>query len=143
MPFRWIYWLAKIVYKCKKNNYAESAKQDKQKYFFLLRELILNKQESDKEISYEDKIDGLKKDIINEVRKVYLHDKFEDLQKNIDDIKNVHLEGKFEDLKKDILNEIQKFHKPKVWENLNLQALICCFIIIKKADRYGSLFFNL
>ena len=111
MPFRWIYWLAKIVYKCKKKNYVEAAKQDKQKYFFLLRELILNKQESDKEISYEDKIDDLKKDIINEVRKIYLQDKFDDLQKNIiDEIKNVHLQDKFDDLQKNIIEEIKNVH---------------------------------
>ena len=48
----------------------EPYRQDKQKYFFLLRELILNKQDSEYETSYEDKIDDLKKDIVNEMRKL-------------------------------------------------------------------------
>ena len=70
-PFRWIYWIAKAVYNCKKSGpMMEPYRQDKQKYFFLLRELILNKQDSEYETSYEDKIDDLKKDIVNEMRKL-------------------------------------------------------------------------
>ena len=71
-PFRWIYWMAKAVYNCKKSRSLETVRQDKQRYFLLLRELILNKQESEYERSYEDKFDDLKKDIVNEMRKVNL-----------------------------------------------------------------------
>ena len=48
----------------------EPYKQDKKKYFCLLRELILNKQEAEYETSFEDKFNDLKKDIINELRKI-------------------------------------------------------------------------
>ena len=48
----------------------EPYKQDKKKYFCLLRELILNKQEAECETSFEDKFNDLKKDIINELRKM-------------------------------------------------------------------------
>ena len=71
-PFRWFYWIAKAVYNCKKRRSLEPVRQDKQKYFLLLRELILNKQESEYETSYEDKFDDLKKDIVNEMRKLNL-----------------------------------------------------------------------
>lgn len=64
--------MAKAVYNCKKSRSLETVRQDKQKYFLLLRELILNKQESEYERSYEDKFDDLKKDIVNEMRKVNL-----------------------------------------------------------------------
>ena len=56
-----------------------------------------------------------------------LQDKFDDIQKNIDEIENVHLQDKFDDLKKNIIDEIQKFQMQKIWEKL-----ICCFIIKKK-----------
>ena len=46
----------------------EPNRQDKQKYFFLLRELILNKEDSENETSYEDKLKDLKKDIIKEMK---------------------------------------------------------------------------
>ena len=62
--------MAKAVYKCKKTNCMEPYKQDKKKYFCLLRELILNKQEAEYETSFEDKFNDLKKDIINELRKM-------------------------------------------------------------------------
>ena len=64
--------MAKAVYNCKKSRSLETVRQDKQRYFLLLRELILNKQESEYERSYEDKFDDLKKDIVNEMRKVNL-----------------------------------------------------------------------
>ena len=70
VPFRWLYWVAKAVYKCKKSDRLEPYKQDKKKYFLLLRELILNKQEAEYETSDEDKFNDLKKDLINEMRKL-------------------------------------------------------------------------
>ena len=48
----------------------EPYKQDKKKYFLLLRELILNKQEAEYETSDEDKFNDLKKDLINEMKKL-------------------------------------------------------------------------
>eukprot|EP00092_Neocalanus_flemingeri_P014695 GFUD01015857.1.p1 GENE.GFUD01015857.1~~GFUD01015857.1.p1 ORF type:complete len:290 (-),score=51.62 GFUD01015857.1:8-784(-) len=69
-PFRWIYYLAKSIYRCKKINDQASNKQDKMKYFCLLRELILNKQEAEFENSSEDKTNDLRKDILNELQKL-------------------------------------------------------------------------
>ena len=63
--------MAKAVYNCKKSKHMmKPCRQDKQKYFFLLRELILNKQDSEYETSIEDKFDDLKKDLVNEMRKM-------------------------------------------------------------------------
>ena len=62
-------------------------REDKQKYFFLLQELILNKEDSEYETSYEDKLNDLKRDIINEMKT---------------------------DLKKDIINEIKQLLTKKV-----------------------------
>ena len=45
----------------------EPYKQDKKKYFCLLRELILNKQEAECETSFEDKFNDIKKHMINEL----------------------------------------------------------------------------
>eukprot|EP00092_Neocalanus_flemingeri_P012459 GFUD01013432.1.p1 GENE.GFUD01013432.1~~GFUD01013432.1.p1 ORF type:complete len:765 (-),score=167.64 GFUD01013432.1:60-2354(-) len=68
VPFRWIYYLARAVYACKKEK-KDPIKQDKKKYFWLLRELILNKQEAEYEKSDDDKMTDLKMDIFNELRK--------------------------------------------------------------------------
>eukprot|EP00092_Neocalanus_flemingeri_P022995 GFUD01024927.1.p1 GENE.GFUD01024927.1~~GFUD01024927.1.p1 ORF type:complete len:782 (-),score=177.44 GFUD01024927.1:193-2538(-) len=70
VPFRWIYYLARAVYNSKKEKNQDPIKQDKKKYFFLVRELILNKQEAEFEKSSDDKINDLKKDIFNELRKI-------------------------------------------------------------------------
>eukprot|EP00092_Neocalanus_flemingeri_P076011 GFUD01094242.1.p1 GENE.GFUD01094242.1~~GFUD01094242.1.p1 ORF type:complete len:767 (-),score=165.01 GFUD01094242.1:60-2360(-) len=69
VPFRWIYYLARAVYACKKEK-KDPIKQDKKKYFWLLRELILNKQEAEYEKSDDDKMTDLKMDIFNELRKI-------------------------------------------------------------------------
>ena len=63
--------MAKAVYNFKKSAHMmEPYRQDKQKYFLLLRELILNKQDSEYETSYEDKMNDLKKDLVNDMRKI-------------------------------------------------------------------------
>ena len=63
--------MAKAVYNCKKSEYMMGPyRQDKQKYFVLLCELILNKQDSEYETSYEDKFYDHKKDLVNEMRKL-------------------------------------------------------------------------
>ena len=64
----------------------EPYRQDKQKYFFLLRELILNKQDSENETSIEDKFDDLKKDLVNEMRKM-----LSDLEKKLNSSPNSNL----------------------------------------------------
>eukprot|EP00092_Neocalanus_flemingeri_P034837 GFUD01037911.1.p1 GENE.GFUD01037911.1~~GFUD01037911.1.p1 ORF type:complete len:776 (+),score=151.98 GFUD01037911.1:147-2474(+) len=60
VPFCLIYYLARAVYACKK---------DKTRYVWLLRELILNKQEAEDEKSDNDKMNDLRMDIFNELRK--------------------------------------------------------------------------
>ena len=82
----------------------EPYRQDKQKYFILLRELILNKQDSEIGSSHEDKLDDLKKDLVNEMRKfeTSYESKIDDLKK---DLVN---ESKLDDLKKDLVNEMRK-----------------------------------
>ena len=69
-PLRYSLYHCKAMYKCKKTYYMEPYKQDKKKYFCLLQELIINKQEAECETSFEDKFNDLKKDIINELRKI-------------------------------------------------------------------------
>ena len=70
VPFRWNYYLAKAVYRCKKINAKEERKQETLKYYSLVRQLILNKKEEEfKKSSYEQNKD-LKKDIINELKKL-------------------------------------------------------------------------
>ena len=80
VPFRWIYYLAKAVYKCKKIDHAN--KQDKKKYFCLLRELIVNRQKAEFVKSSEDTMNDLKKDIINDFEKIS-EEKFNDVKNNI------------------------------------------------------------
>ena len=70
VPFRWFYYLARTVYTHKKNKDQDLIKEDEKKYFYLLRELILNKQAADFEKSDEDKIGDLRQDILNELRKL-------------------------------------------------------------------------
>ena len=70
MPFRWLYYLARTVYSHKKNDEQDPNNQEKKKYFCLLRELILNKDAADFENSSEDKINDLRRDILNELRKL-------------------------------------------------------------------------
>ena len=79
VPFRSIYYLAKAVYKTKKED-LDPVTEDQGKYFCLLRDLILNKKEAESEKTQEDKMNDLKKDILNDMN----------------------------DLKKDILNEMKK-----------------------------------
>ena len=85
VPFRWIYYVAKAVYKCKKTGHDN--KQDKKKYFCLLHKLIINRQKAKFKKSSEDLMDDLKKDIINDFEKIS--------------------EGKFNGLKNNILNELR------------------------------------
>ena len=46
----------------------EPNRQDEQKYFFLLRELVLNKEDSEDKTNYADKFNDLKKDIIKKMK---------------------------------------------------------------------------
>ena len=80
VPFRSIYYLAKAVYMIKKKEDLDPVTEDQGKYFCLLRDLILNKKEAESEKTQEDKMNDLKKDILNDMN----------------------------DLKKDILNEMKK-----------------------------------
>ena len=70
VPFRWNYYLAKVVYGCKKVNAKEEGKQDTLKYYSLVRQLILNKKEEEFEKSSYEQNNDLKKDIINELTKL-------------------------------------------------------------------------
>ena len=83
VPFRWFFYLAKAVYKCKKNRFQDLSEEEKEKkkekerkyfcekdkkYFCLLRQLILIQQALDLEQSSEDRIADLRQDILNELR---------------------------------------------------------------------------
>ena len=68
VPFRWNYYLAEAVYGCKK--VKDEQKQDTLKYYSLVRQLILNKKEEDFEKSIYEQNKDLKKDIINELKKL-------------------------------------------------------------------------
>ena len=70
VPFRWNFYLAKAVYRCKKVNATDERKQDTLKYYSLVRQLILNKKEEEFENSSYEQNKDLKKDIINELKKL-------------------------------------------------------------------------
>ena len=70
VPFRWNYYLAKVVYNCKKVDAKDERKQDTLKYYSLVRQLILNKRDEEFEKSSYEQNRDLKNDIINELKKL-------------------------------------------------------------------------
>ena len=70
MPFRWIYYIAKGVYKCKTSNGTHANKQDNLKYYKLVRRLIRDNIEAELGESSHMKNNDLKLDILNELKKL-------------------------------------------------------------------------
>ena len=69
-PFRWPYYIAKWVYKWKKSSKEVVIREDHQKYYQLLCELIHSKQKADLEESVSARNKDLMTDIINELKKM-------------------------------------------------------------------------
>ena len=68
VPFRWTYYIAKAVYKCKDSSHA--TKQDHSEYYALVRRLILEIRETEIESSSYMKNNDLRMDILNEIKKM-------------------------------------------------------------------------
>ena len=77
-PFQWIYYIARLVNRCKKGSAAKDDKkydqEQKLEYLKLLKELILTKQKNEFENSEEDNIEDLrahlKQDMAEEMQKM-------------------------------------------------------------------------
>ena len=70
VPFRWTYYIAKAVYKCKTSAGRHANKQDNLKYYKLVRRLILDNREAELGKSSHVKNNDLKQDILNELKKL-------------------------------------------------------------------------
>ena len=72
-PFRWIFHLAQLVYKAKKKTRQDtkqhektSVRMNKKKYFFCLKELILVKQQKDKDNTMDENFSIFKNDLLEQ-----------------------------------------------------------------------------
>ena len=66
VPFRWIYYIAKAVYKSKGSKHT--CPRDHMKYYSLLRRLVLEHREEQVDSSRNRQNDDLRMDILNELK---------------------------------------------------------------------------
>ena len=66
VPFRWIYYIAKAVYKAKGSKHTKT--RDHLKYYNLLHKLILEHREQESESVSDRQSNDLRRDILNELK---------------------------------------------------------------------------